>query len=406
MSQGTWDAAVIGGGPAGCSAAISLAERGWRVALFESQTYPHDKLCGEFLSPECAGPLAALGVLDRVMAENPVRIHTARITTPEGTTWQENLPGTALGISRKTLDALLAERAREAGAVVFEATTVDAVTGSLRDGFELATRSRGKRTAHKARAVIGAQGRRSAVDRVLGRRFFARRHPFVALKAHFWGPAVPEQIRLHTFTGGYCGISEIEGGARVLCLLVREDVFHKFGGKKSADAFIQWMQDQNPALQSWLQEAERIHERWIAIAQVPFVNKPVVEGDILMAGDAAGLIAPLAGNGITMALSAGRLSAGFLSCFLAGEIERAELCGSYKSTWKKQFGLRLRLGRALQPLMFNPKAARTALQVLNLLPWAGRLLVTHTRGPVINGTDLPKMNDSADRGIERRNRSL
>jgi menaquinone-9 beta-reductase len=413
MNAARCDAAVIGGGPAGCSAALYLAQRGLRVVLFESQTYPHDKLCGEFLSPECAGTLAQLGVWDALAAAAPVPIRSVQITSPDGRGWQGRLPGTGLCLSRKVLDAVLAERAQQAGVELREATTVTGLSGSLDSGFDLSARSRGRTSAFSARAVIGAHGRRGPLDRALKRSFLEQQHPFVAVKAHFHGPAIPGSIQLHTFPGGYCGLSEIEGEARIACLLVREDVFQSAAGKGpgGVDTFIAWMQTQNPALKAWFSQAERIHERWIAIAQIPFGAKPLLDGDVIMAGDAAGLIPPLAGNGISMALDGGRLAAEHLSQYLSGHTSARDLRRALPTAWRKQFGPRMRLGLRLQPLMLDPRAASLTLRVLNIFPWLGQMLVNNTRGNARaqpGFASLPKV-QAVDKGgdslniVERRN---
>lgn len=381
MNENIWDAAVIGGGPAGCSAAIRLAERGMKVVLFEAKTYPHDKMCGEFLSPECAGLLETLGVSQPVSRSGAVTIHTACLSAPDGATWEAHLPGAALGLSRKALDAILAEKARAVGVSVREGASVTAVRGNLKDGFGIEVRQRNLVKQDWARVVIGAHGKRGALDRALNRTFMHNRQPFIALKAHFHGPPIPGRIELHGFPGGYCGFSEIEGGAAVVCLLAHEDVFSRFRQTgRAADAFVAWMQSQNPYLHAWLSQAERIHPRWISIAQVPFCAKNIVEQEVLMTGDAAGLIVPLAGNGISMALEGGMIAAVYTAAFLQREINAGELRVEYARRWNQQFGSRLRLGRMLQPLMLRPTALGGMLRLLRMLPPLGKYLVKNTRG--------------------------
>ena len=377
MTQ-VWDAAVIGGGPAGCSAAIWLAEQGMHVVLLEAKTYPHDKMCGEFLSPECHGLLARLGMTEHVQRLNPVTITHTRLTAPDGALWEAPLPGRAIGISRRVLDAALAERAEAAGVAVCQGITVRSVTGDFANGFGLETTGRnGTMEPLRARAVIAAHGKRAGLDRALNRDFLTRKQPFVAVKAHFHGPTIPGRVELHAFPGGYCGLSEIEGDARVVCFLAEERVFQ---AKDGVDAFVEWMASQNPRLGAWMKEAERIHPRWISIAQVPFVDKPAMEGDLLMSGDAAGLIVPLAGNGISMALEGGMLAAAYLGRWLREEISANDIRREYPAAWRARFGGRLRLGRALQPLMLRPKTAGLALRLLNRLPALGAALVAGTRG--------------------------
>lgn len=382
MSAEHCDVAVVGGGPAGCSAAISLARRGLRVVLFEARHYPHDKMCGEFLSPECGGLLEELGVSSRLASLGPVNIQSASLTAPDGTVWETKLPGTALGISRKLMDQALAEEVQRAGGILRESTTVTNIMGSLGRGFQVEMRGRNQRETITARAVIAAHGKRDTLDRMLGRRFFEQRQPFVALKAHFHGPPIPGRIELHAFPGGYCGMSEIEDGKKVVCLLAHETAFERARGPQGVDGFIHWMMGQNVFLQTWMQWAERIHERWITIAQVPFVSKPVVEGDIFMAGDSAGLIVPLAGNGISMALESGQLAAQVLEQYLEGEISAEDARNVYSRQWEQRFRQRLRLGRVLQPIMLHPRSAGLILRLLNAFPALGSYLTRSTRGKV------------------------
>ena len=381
MSGQSYDVAIAGGGPAGCSAAIRLAQRGANVVLCEARAYPHDKVCGEFLSPECRLLLTWLGLDDLLAGLGAVRIDTASLASPDGVTWETPFPAPGWGLSRRVLDAALAERARAAGVEVRTDTSVLDIAGNLGESFRLSLRGGGRDDALGARAVIVAHGRRSSLDRALGRRFLTRREPYVALKAHFRGPRLPGRIELNVFPGGYCGLSEIENGTANLGLLVRESVFRAAGGAGPAaiDNFIGWLRRQNPRLEAWLGQASRLHERWLSIAQVPFSPKEAVVGDILLAGDAAGVIAPLAGDGIAMALRSGGLAADLVLRYLDGALPAAKLSQNYAGRWAHEFGPRLRLGRVLQPLLMQPRVAGLGLRLLGLAPGLGRTLVYGTR---------------------------
>ncbi len=373
MTHSIFDAAIIGGGPAGCSAAITLAQRGAKVVLFEAKTYPHHKVCGEFLSPECTIVLDQLGMR---LPPGTVPIQTVSISAPDGTNWESRLPGTAWSISRRAFDAALAEHARSLGVDVREATTVSAIDGALQTGFHLQTRTTSRGEQVRARAVIAAHGKRGALDRVLKRRFLDRPQPFIALKAHFRGLRLPGRIELHTFPGGYCGISEIEDGSVNVCLLTHETIFSRH---TTVEAFINWMQSANPRLRRWLSHAEPVGDRWLSIAQVPFSRKESVVGDILMAGDSAGLIVPLAGDGIAMALQSGGVAALHTATFLAGAYTPAELRERYTEDWRGAFDARLRLGRALQTIMLRPRLLALGLRLMTAAPPIADYLVRHTR---------------------------
>jgi len=399
------DALIIGGGPAGASAAITLAQAGWETVLVEAKAYPREMLCGEFLSPECRVLLAGLGVgtghdsSPGAAAAAPataqaasslrgaVPIHTVRFHADAGrAVWEAALPGPALGVSRSELDACLAERARAAGVDLWEGCQVSEVSGRLGRVFESEIKGTRKtsagQTCIRARVVVGAYGKRSALDHALGRSFIRKAQPFVALKAHFRGPPLDGRIEMHAFPGGYCGVSEIEGDQRNVCLLVRQPVFQRYsqGEGEPAQNFITWMRTQTPTLDEWLKQAEPVYPRWLAIAQVPFTAKESIAGDILMAGDAAGLIAPLAGDGIAMALESGQMAGQHLMAFLSGERDAESLRRTYSRAWQRKFSLRMGLGRQLQPLLLDPAAAKSALRLLAAFPPLGSLLIRWTRG--------------------------
>ncbi len=386
MSGPDYDVAIAGGGPAGCSAAIRLAQAGASVVLCEARTYLHDKVCGEFLSPECALLLNRLGLGGLLAAHGAVPIGTASLAAPDGATWETLFPAPAWGLSRRALDGALAEEAGAAGVEVCTDTRVLEIAGNLGEAFRLRLRRDGRDCSLGARAVIAAHGKRSSLDRALGRRFVTRRAPYVALKAHFRGPRLPGRIELNVFHGGYCGLSEIENGAANLGLLVREEVFRAVAGSGPAtvDRFVAWLCLQNPRLDAWLGQAQRLHARWLSIAQIPFSPKEAVLGDVLLAGDAAGVIAPLAGDGIAMALRSGGLAADHVLRFLDGQLSAVELRQTYAARWACEFGPRLHLGRVLQPLLMRPHVAGLALRLLRLAPGIGRALVRATRdlGPL------------------------
>jgi flavin-dependent dehydrogenase len=377
-----FDAAIVGGGPAGCSAAITLAQSGAKVLLVEAKTYPHDKLCGEFLSPECAFYLDELGVASILREQGPAAIETVQITAQNGAAWQTRLPGMAWGLSRKILDATLAHQAQAVGVTLREGTQATRISGNLKRGFELETRCGGRTWGVQAGLVIGAYGKRARLDRVLERRFLQINQPYMALKSHFRGPPLGQVIELHGFPGGYCGLSEIEGGMHNVCLLVCQPVFKQVtrGQRDPIPSFVTWMCSQNPHLGEWFQGAERLPESWLSIAQVPFVKKRPLFNDILMVGDAAGLIAPLAGDGIAMALGGGRLAGQLGSRYLSGHTSAQALCHAYTATWRRNFAARLRLGRWLQTLMLRPYLLATGLGIFNTLPGLGTYFVRRTRG--------------------------
>jgi flavin-dependent dehydrogenase len=374
------DVAIIGGGLAGCNAAITLAQQGRDGVILEAGDYPRHKVCGEFLSPECAALFAETGFLDMLHSHQPTQIRTIRLTAPDLTEWCTTFPAPAIGISRYTLDAALADYAVQQGARLQTKARVTAIEGSLKDGFTLTVRQPDGVQMIRARSVIAAHGKRSNIDRTLNRAFLNRPQPFVGLKRHFHGAPLPQHLDLHIFPGGYCGMSEVEDGTMNVCLLVRQEVFQNAAGEPaSIDNFIDWMVDQNPYLGEWLRQAVPVEDEWLSISQIPFMNKGAVQDDILFAGDSAGMIAPLAGDGMAMALHSGKLAAKSIDRWLSGAISSDQMLRDYARTWQQTFAMRLRLGRTLQSIMLRPALLSPGLKLINLMPRLGDFIVTQTR---------------------------
>src|ERR671933_106926 len=128
-----FDVIIVGGGPAGASAAIHLAGRGARVLLAEQKRFPREKLCGEFISPECLEHFARLGALERMEAAHGACVARTVFYAPSGrsltvpSAWFAGGGEAALGLSRAEMDARLLERARESGVCVLEDATLEGV---------------------------------------------------------------------------------------------------------------------------------------------------------------------------------------------------------------------------------------------------------------------------------------
>jgi menaquinone-9 beta-reductase len=370
----TYDAVVAGGGIAGCSAATLLAKQGFQVLLLEKQQYPAHKLCGEFLSVEVAEAFHRLGVLEVVQNRRPARMERALITVPNARPFSAFLPGTALGLSRYCLDDVLLRHAEQAGVHVRQAEAVQEILGDLEKGFMMET----AQAAYSARMVFGAYGKRSTLDRKLQRPFLQRDEPFVAFKAHFRGPGIGPVIELHAFSGGYCGLSPIEDGLINVCWIATEETLRRADG--SADVLIEHACRQNPVLAERMAGLERAQDRYLAISQISFAPKDKFDGDVCMVGDAAGMITPLCGDGMSMAIRSAELAVPVAARFLRGYIDIQTLKGQYKKAWEREFRFRMALGRFIHYGFIQPVVARLGLTGLAMFPALGAWLIRRTRG--------------------------
>lgn len=369
------DVVIIGGGLAGLSAAILLGRQGKQVCLFESNRYPFHKVCGEYLSMESWPFLERLGV--PLSSMQLPRIQHFRLTDHKGHQLSVPLHPGGFGISRYTLDHLLAGMATEARVTVRDGTRVDEVTWNGKD-FSI----RAGNDCLQTRVVLGTWGKRSNLDRQLNRSFFNRPDPrlndWVGIKYHVASTFPEDRIKLHNFPGGYCGISRVNEGRTTLCYLVRGDRLLEAGGQiRQLETTVLY---QNPILKNYFESFPSLYDTPKAISQVNFEPRPVIESHILLAGDSAGLIPPLTGNGMSMALRSSTLAVPLICSFLDGKSTREQLENSYRKQWKSTFGTRLATGRLVQSLFGDSRRTGPLITAGRMIPGLASGLIRLTHG--------------------------
>lgn len=371
----TYDVIIIGGGLAGLSMAILLADRQYKVLVIEKESYPRHKVCGEYISMESKPFLQSLGVLIDDM-QLPA-INRLQVTDTRGNEVNEPLPLGGFGISRYKLDAALAGLAEKAGATLLTKTKADDIQYT-NGQFTVRTRDQ----VFTARLVCGTWGKRSNLDVKLQRSFIQEKNKalnnFVGIKYHIRYPWPKDQIGLHNFTNGYCGISPIEDNKACLCYLTTAANLHDNGNdiKRMEQTILM----KNPWLQQIFSDAEFLYDAPMAISQVSFQKKEQVVNHVLLLGDTAGMITPLCGNGMSMALHAAKMAAALTDLFLQDRINRADMEQTYMDTWKDIFSRRLTLGRMVQSSFGKDQTTSLFLKAANYLPFVRKALVSGTAG--------------------------
>jgi flavin-dependent dehydrogenase len=364
----SFDAVVVGAGPAGTSAAAVLAERGRSVLLLEKDLFPRHKVCGEFLSADALGSLERIGARQAVESATEERITNGTLFLASGQAVAFTLPAAAIGVSRFRLDDLLATCAREAGADVrFNARVVSARRAG--EMFHVRFTHRQVEREAESRVVIGAWGRWDTLDRSMERGFLGRRARFFGWNRDFGGNTdfLAGRVHLYLFSGGYCGLSRVEKGAVNLAGVVSEAVWKRAGGWTPV---VDRARDLNRALDSDLARLTPGPIGYLGTGPVFFTRKPPVENDLLMAGDAAGVIDPFSGEGQAAALVSGILSAETAERYLSGELSREKCSRAYAKAWRERFGRRFAWSAAFRRLILNRRIGAIAGRL------AGERLVT------------------------------
>lgn len=360
---------IIGGGLAGLTAAIHLSKAGVAVSVFEKNEFPRHKVCGEYLSNEAVLYLESLGV--DLAALNPKKITRTLISTVSGKHIGAKLPLGGLGISRYALDHALYRKAVENGCEIVAETVSDI---SFSDGIFTLTTS--AKTEHHARIVLGAFGKRSNIDLKLRRRFTLQKSPWLAVKAHYRGDFPDDLVALHNFRGGYCGVSKVETGAINICYLADYASFKKY---KDVEEYQKMVVGKNPMLAEIFNN-EPVFKP-IAISQISFADKLPVENHMLMIGDTVGVIHPLCGNGMAMAIHSAKLASGLTIDYFSGKIQsRKSLEKSYAIAWNTRFRRRIETGKFIAAILRREKAAAFLMNLLIVFPSVLPVIIRKTHG--------------------------
>jgi len=366
-----YDTIIVGGGLAGLINAIVLSRRNNKVLLVERKTYPFHRVCGEYISKEVIPFLNSIDCFPNHL--DPSDLTRFLLTSIRGKSIERPLELGGFGISRYNLDLFLAEKAKSYGTELLEGTIVNRI--NFNDELFEIELSDG--TSVQSKVAIGAFGKRSILDKNLDRDFMKKRSPYVGVKYHVKTDMAADLIALHNFEGGYCGISKIDEGKFNVCYLASRDLLRSSGDIASME---QNFLMQNPWLKEIFINSEFLFDQPEVINEISFEEKEPVFNHILMSGDAAGMIAPLCGNGMAMAIHSAKVCAEVADSFLKSEISRLEMEKIYRRQWRKIFARRLWLGRNIQRLFGSGRGSEFSVGLLKRSSFAARTIIRQTHG--------------------------
>mgnify|MGYP003575617830 CR=1 FL=1 len=364
------DVLIIGGGLAGLAGALHLSKKGLKVVLIEKNTFPKHKVCGEYISNEILPYLFWLDI--DVSKLHPTAISNFEFTAQNGKTAKTKLPLGGFGISRYELDHFLFQKAIENGCTVITETVTN--VSFQNDIFTVTTSEQ----MLNAKIVLGAFGKRSNIDQILSRDFISKKSPWLAVKSHYSGNFDESLVALYNFQGGYCGVSKVEKDIINICYLADFETFKKY---KNIEEYQKSVLYKNKKLKAVLENSTSLFEKPLTISQISFDKKEPVENHILMIGDTAGLIHPMCGNGMAMAIHSAKIASELVLDFYYGKIEsRNELENKYSKEWKKHFGKRLFFGRILAKALTHKNLTHALTTIAASMPSLLSVIIKQTHG--------------------------
>jgi len=365
---------IIGGGLAGLTAAIHLSKLGYLVTIVEKNGYPKHKVCGEYISNEVVDYFSWLG-LDPILAKSQ-SISQFRLEIDKSNFCEVRLPLGGFGISRYLLDDLLYQKAKSQNCSFIHETVSDIIFSNntfkvvLSSGLEVETA-----------IAIGSFGKRSTIDVNLKRNFIQKKSHWMAIKGHFKGQFSNDLVGLYPFNGGYCGVSKVENNLINICYIVQTKVFKKY---KNIPDFEFHTLLKNEGLKAVLDNSKAVFKTPLTISQISFDDKKAVENHVLMIGDAAGLIHPLCGNGMAMAIHSAKIASELVHNALQEAIfSREKLEINYQDKWNETFKNRLKMGRNLSSLLLNPYLTKITMKMVARFPALFKYIIKKTHGNLI-----------------------
>lgn len=374
LDKNKFQVIIVGGGLAGLISSICLQRSGVNTLLIEKKSYPFHRVCGEYISMEVKPFLERMDLFPELL--KPSLLTQFQLSDIKGNTAEVELPLGGFGISRFQLDEFLYQKALDEGVEVKTQSEVTEI--SFQENEFTVQLKTGE--SYTSEFVINAYGKRSKLDKSFDRNFIKKKSPFLGVKYHAKVDFPKDVIGLYNFKGGYCGVSHVEGDKVNICYLSRRENLKGHGGIAEMEKAILY---QNPILKGIFEKAEMLFEKPEVINEISFEQKASVENHMLMAGDTAGLITPLCGNGMAMAIHSGYLASTAILNYYQGKLrDRQEVETEYKNIWQKNFSKRLWVGRKTQNLFGNQMRAVLSVKFVKNFPLLAKKLIQQTHGEV------------------------
>ena len=352
-----FDVAIIGAGPAGSATAISLARRGFSVALIDKERFPREKLCGDFLNPVNWPILDEFGVKERILCQEHEKINAFRITSSAGQAATIPLPSNnsevifGLGLRRAYLDHVLLQTAESEGATVFQSCRVKRFKRD-RAAWWLDVDYASRTQKLRAEVVVGADGRNSWIAHRLGMAVPTKiRGESVGFEFHLRNRRdAAQNVEIHLFPGGYAGLVRLDRETINLCFAIQRC---KLPEPVSLEALAEHALDKNPYLREVLGRSDPFGDPR-STYPLYFAPRRCYGDGFLLVGDAMRVTEPVTGEGVYFALRSGMLAAETIDSALTEGDCSAEKLRAYDQACRKTFRRRWIVNALVRMLIYRP----------------------------------------------------
>lgn len=376
-----FDIGIIGGGPAGSSAALLLSRARFNVCLFEKKNFPRETVCGEFLSREVYKFLAENGLEKQFLSLNPNPINSFKIFFGNNISIKSDLDFIGYGLKRSTFDLFLLNEAVISGTKVFQPVNVFDIIKNQNE-YIIKFSINNQECSIVCNNVIAAYGKQNILDKKLNRNFIEKKSKINGVKYHFNICELPgfnkNEIHIYSADSIYCGVNAVNDNMVTVCFLEDRNKFNI-----SSRDHLRYLISQNSGLSEIISENfERLMDinPIYGTGNIYFGNREIVKDGILMSGDAGQVIAPLAGDGISMALQNARLLTYILELKRMNNLDSKKTQLTYISLWKKEFRKRLFIASFIQKILFSKYLSVMSGRIAAIYPGIIRFMINATRG--------------------------
>ncbi|MFN3694091.1 MAG: NAD(P)/FAD-dependent oxidoreductase [Ignavibacterium sp.] len=379
MTEQTTDILIVGGGPAGSTTALYLSELGYDITIVEKKKFPRETLCGEFLSKEVTDILKELNIFNEFLSLKPNKLNFFRAVDESGIELKSDLNFDAYAMKRSVFDSFLLNKTKERKVRVIQPAEVITITRTNSEFISEIIDDSSNKFNVISKLVIAAYGKQNILDKKLERDFINKKSYLNGVKIHlpieFLKDSFNDEIRIYTDDELYCGMNQVNDTEVTVCFLENRKKSKLPSRERLIDVIKSNKNFQNIFKTNALDYIKSTNI--YGTGNIFFGKREVIENDIIMIGDAARVISPLAGDGIGMAMESAKL---LYSLLIKHNINQSEqLFYDYKKQYEKLFSKRLKTAKIIQSIILNRSIRNIGIRFANKYPALLPYLIKLTR---------------------------